>query len=569
MMHRSGSLVKFSHSLNNSTGRKGLPDFFVKSWKQAKVMTCDSQAFEWSFLKFMMADENQNSVSENTAENTETPKTETVEEDFSKLLAESGDQMLEQKTFEKGMIVEGIIVQIGAEFAYVNIGAKAEASIAVSELLNPEDGKLSQVVGDTIKAKIIGFENGTIRLSRSGKAGNIALEEAYQAGVAVKALVKATNKGGFELEVMGQRAFCPLSQIQKGKVEDPNEFVGQSLEFKIIKYAKRGHDIVLSRTALMDDELRMKREEAMSKIEVGAVLDGKVVSIQKYGAFVDVGGVEGLVHVSEISYQHVEHPKEVLSVGQDVKVYVLSLTDKDGKPKLSLSMKKLEADPFDSYVASVEVGSRVTGTVVRNVDKIGSFVDLGGVEGLVHISELTWDRHITNPDDVVKVGDKIEVTVLGINNEKHRISLSYKGHQSDPWADAVEKYPVGQEVTGKLDSVTNFGIFVKIAPRLTALLPMSELSEESRALTQAAPGTEVTAKVIAVDPAKKRMTLSTRGEGAPAARKPRAPRREDSDEAPRERAPRNNRREREDSNSYKDDAKFGTFGDVLAGLKKK
>ena len=516
-----------------------------------------------------MADENQNSVPESTVETEVTSASAPAEEeDFSKLLAES-EQNVEQKSFTKGMIVEGVIVQIGSEFAYVNIGAKAEASIAVSELLNPEDGKLSHVVGDTIKAKVIGFEAGAIRLSRSLKAGNIALEEAYQSGCAVKALVKATNKGGFELEVMGQRAFCPLSQIQKGKVEDPNAFVGQSFDFKIIKYAKRGHDIVLSRTALLDEENRIKREEAMSKIEVGAVLDGKVVSIQPYGAFVDVGGVEGLVHVSEISHQHINHPKEVLSVGQDVKVYVLSLSDKDGKSKISLSMKKLEEDPFDSLCASIEIGSRVTGTVVRNVEKIGSFVDLGGVEGLVHISELTWDRHITNPDDVVKVGDKIEVTVLGINTEKHRISLSYKGQQTDPWASIEENYPIGQDVTGKIDSVTNFGIFVKVAPRLTALLPMSELGEATRSLTEAAPGTEITAKVIAIDPAKKRMTLSTRDASQPAAaRKPRAPRRdESSDEAPRERAPRKERRD--ETISYKDDAKFGTFGDVLAGLKKK
>ncbi len=516
----------------------------------------------------MMADEIQNPVSENNVDNQVENPCETAEdEDFSKLLAES-EQSLEQKSFAKGMIVEGIIVQTGPEFVYVNIGAKAEASIAASELLNPENGKLTHNVGDTIKAKVIGFENGAIKLSRSLKAGNIALEEAFQSGCAVKALVKATNKGGFELEVMGQRAFCPLSQIQKGKVDDPESFVGQSLDFKIIKYAKRGHDIVLSRTALIDEELRVQREEAMAKIEVGATLDGKVISIQKYGAFVDVGGVEGLVHVSEISYQHIDHPKELLSVGQDVKVYVVSMTDKDGKSKLSLSMKKLEEDPFDRITASLEVGSHVTGTVVRNVDKIGSFIDLGGVEGLVHISELTWDRHITNPDDVVKVGDKIDVTVLGINNEKHRVSLSYKGQQSDPWETAQEKYPVGQDVSGKIDSVTNFGIFVKIAPRVTALLPMSEIGDANRSWTEAAPGTEITAKVIAVDTAKKRMTLSMRGDAPaqPAARKPRAPRKDDEDAAPRERTP---RAKRDDAISYKDDAKFGTFGDVLAGLKKK
>jgi len=513
----------------------------------------------------MMADENQNSVSESTV-NSESSAAEVVEEDFSKLLAESG-QSLEQKSFSKGMIVEGIIVQIGAEYAYVNIGAKAEASIAVSELLNPEDGKLSQAVGDTIKAKVVGFENGTIRLSRSGKVGNIALEEAYQNGCAVKALIKATNKGGFELEVMGQRAFCPLSQIQKGKVEDPSAFVGQSLDFKVIKYAKKGHDIVLSRTALIDDENRMKRADALSKIEVGSVLEGRVVSIQPYGAFVDVGGVEGLIHVSEISYQHIDHPKEILSVGQEVRAYVVSITEKDGKSKLSLSMKKLEEDPFEHFCDTVVIGSRITGTVVRNVPKIGSFVDLGGVEGLVHISELSWERHVVNPDDVVKVGDKIEVTVLGVNRDKHRVSLSFRGQMADPWENAEEVYAVGTEVTGKLEAVTNFGIFVKINPRLTALLPVSELAEANRSWLEAAQGTEITAKVIALDTAKKRLTLSTRNGAAPAVRKPRAPRHDDNavEDAPR--APR--RDKREEAISYKDNAKFGTFGDVLAGLKKK
>lgn len=522
--------------------------------------------FYGAFWKFMMADENQNSVTESTVENNAT-SAEAVEEDFSALLAES-QQAMEQKTFTKGMIVEGVIVQIGSEFAYVNIGAKAEASIAVSELLNPEDGKVSNVVGDTIKARVIGFENGAIKLSRSMKGGNIALEEAYQSGCSVKALVKATNKGGFELEVMGQRAFCPLSQIQKGKVEDPASFVGQTFDFKVIKYAKRGHDVVLSRTALVDDENRMKREEAISKIEVGATLEGKVVSIQPYGAFVDLGGVEGLVHVSEISYQHIENPKALLSVGQDVKVYVTAISEKDGKTKISLSMKKLEEDPFDDFCAHVEVGSKLTGTVVRNVPKIGSFLDLDGVEGLVHISELSWEKHVVNPDDVVKVGDKIEVTVLGINREKHRVSLSYRGQVADPWENAEALYAVGTEVTGKLEAVTKFGIFVKITPRLTALLPVSEIAEANRDLLEAAQGTEITAKVIALDTAKKRLTLSTRSDsGAPAVRKPRAPKREESSEAVHERAPR--REKSDDAVSYKDNARFGTFGDVLAGLKKK
>ena len=510
----------------------------------------------------MMSDESQQTV-----QNQASDAAASVEEaeDFSALLAEN-EQVMETKTFEKGMIVEGVIVQIGPEYAYVNIGAKAEASLPVSELLNPEDGKVTHGVGDTVKAKIVGRDASGIKLSRSMKVGNIALEEAYQSGCSVKALVKATNKGGFELEVMGQRAFCPLSQIQKGKVEDANAFIGQTLEFKVIKYAKRGHDIVLSHTALQDEENRLKREELMSKIEVGSVLEGRVASLQDYGAFVDVGGLEGLVHVSEISHTHVKSPKEILKVGQDVKVCVLAIEKSKGKHKLSLSMKRLEEDPFDKLASTLEVGSRVKGTVVRNVDKIGSFVDLGGVEGLVHISELSWDRRITNPNDVVKVGQEIEVTILGINSELHRISLSYKGASVDPWKTIEETYSVGQEVTGSVDSVTNFGIFVKLAPRLTALLPVSELTEETRSLTESAQGSEITARVIAIDASRKRMTLSTRPEGAEPVVRKRSPRRDD-DDAPR--APRGDRGNRHEDSSYRDEAKFGTFGDVFAGLKKK
>lgn len=527
----------------------------------------------------MMSDENQQSVLENaTAESPVVDDGQTAletqpaeEEDFSKLLAES-EQPLEKKTFEKGMIVEGVIVQIGAEYAYVNIGAKAEASIPVSELLNPEDGKLSHVVGDTIKAKVVGFDESGIKLSRSMKAGNIALEEAFQTGGTVKATVKATNKGGFELDVMGQRAFCPLSQIQKGKVEDPNAFVGQTMEFKIIKFAKRGRDIVLSHTAIADEENKLKREEALAKIQVGSVVDGKVVSIQPYGAFVDVGGIEGLVHVSEISRQHINDPKDILSVGQEIKVYVISIGENKGKPRLSLSIKQLEKDPYDDVVASLEVGMHVKGIIVRNVEKIGSFVDLGGVEGLIHLSELTWDRRITNPDDVVKVGQEVEVAVIGINNEKRRISLSYKRlNSADPWKTINETYSVGQDVTGTVDSVTNFGVFVKIAPRVTALLPMSEITDEMKSLTEAAQGAELTARIISIDTDRKRMTLSTRPEGAaPVARKRPARHENTDDEAPREhRAPRGDRNSRREDSSYNEHATFGAFGDALASLKKR
>jgi len=516
----------------------------------------------------MMSD-NEKTVSEalNEVEEMQADATQEASEaeDFSQLLQEN-DQAIEKKSFERGMIVEGVIVQIGAEYAYVNIGSKAEASIPVSELLNPEDGKLTHVIGDVIKAKVIGFDGSGVKLSRSLKSGNIALEEAYQAGCAVRARVKAVNKGGFELELMGQRAFCPLSQIQRGKIEDPNAFVGESFDFKIIKYAKKKRDIVLSRTALLEEENKLKRDEVLSALKPGMVLDAKVVSLQDYGAFVDVGGVDGLVHVSEISYKHIRHPKELLNVGQDVKAVVLALEETPKGHKLSLSMKRLEDDPFTAALSELSTGARVTGVVVRNAN-FGTFVELApGVEGLIHISELSWDRHLKHADDVVKAGDKIEVTVLGVDPETRRISLSYKEAASNPWASVSELYSVGQEVSGTLDSVTDFGIFVKLPHHMTALLPMSELGEAGKSLSTARRGTPITAKIILIDADRKRITLSTRPEGESQAPRKRAPRREDAHEGEerRSRSPKNTG----DSN-YNEATSFGSLGDVLAGLKKK
>lgn len=501
-------------------------------------------------------------------------------EDFSQLLKEQ-EQAVGGKTFEKGQIVEGVIVQIGSEAAYVNIGAKSEAMIPVAELLDPEEGKVSHVVGEMIKAKVIGFDGSCIKLSRSNKVvGSIALEEAWQAGLCVKARVKAVIKGGFELDVFGHRAFCPLSQIQKGKVENPEALVGQSFDFKIIKFAKKGRDLVLSRTALMADESNVKREEALAKLEPGMVLDAKVVSLQDYGAFVDIGdGVDGLVHVSEISYGHIKHPNEVLQVGQEVKVVVLNVEEKkdaskkNARPtmKLSLSMKRLESDPFTEAFENIKPGARLSGKVVRTTN-FGAFVELApGIEGLAHVSELGWKRN-ARVEDFVKVGDTIEVIVLSVDADARRISLSCKGASENPWTVIDKYYQVGQEVTGSVESTTDFGVFVKLEHGITALLPKSEVGEASKDVENAKKGDALTAKIIVIDPERKRVTLSTKAEGEKSAAPRRAPRsaRYDDEQPREERRPREDRRSRRDnSESYDESASFNSFGSLFAGLKKK
>lgn len=497
----------------------------------------------------MMADENQNSVpSEPTP--VQEPAAETAEvEDFSTLLAEH-EQSLQKKEFKRGMIVEGVIVQIGAEFAYVNIGAKAEASIPIAEITNPEDNKLMQNIGDTIKAKIIGFDQSGIKLSRSLRAGNIALEEAYRDGTAVKALVKATNKGGYELEIMGQRAFCPLSQFQREKLEDPNSVIGQSFEFKIIKYAKRGRDFVLSRTALLDEKKRLSHDEILSKLSVGMDIDGKIVSVQKYGAFVDLGGIEGLLHVSELSYHRVNDAQASLKPNQEIRVRIIGMDKNEkGKMKISLSTKCFEDDPFDAMADKLRVGQHITGTVVRIIDNLGAFVDLDGIEGLIHITEM--NRH-SNASDALKIGTPVDVVILYIDAEKHRIRLGLQSTDSSSWS--AEPYKVGDQITGTVETITNFGIFVKLTPLLTALLPMSEIGESAKSVLDLKSGDEVSAKIIAIDPDKKRITLSVLAEN----------------ESPRKRInadPHDN--PHRESNGHKGKSMFGTFGDAFKSIIKK
>ena len=508
----------------------------------------------------------------------EEPKAEEPEaapEDFSQLLAEN-DSLVEKKSFHVGMIVEGNIVQIGNEFAYVDLGSKAEASIPVAELMNAETGKFLFVPGDKLKAKIIGFDQSGIKLSRSLKsAGNIALEEAFHSGCAVKATVKGINKGGYELEVMGHRAFCPLSQISKEATKDPNEHVGQSYEFKVIKYGKKGRDIVLSRTALIDDANKIKREELLSTIKVGDVLDATISSIQDYGAFVDLGGIDGLVHVSEISYKHVGNPNSVLTVGQKVKVYVLAIEDnpKGGK-KLALSMKKLEEDPFVVAQSWLVPGARVKGTVVRNV-KFGTFVELApGIEGLIHISELGWG--VKRSDDILKVGSEIEANILSVDMDQRRVSLSLKGAQKSPWETITERYSTGDTVKGTIDSVADFGIFVKLEPGVTALLPLSEIGEAHKDVKDLKAGDSIEAHVLAIDTDRKRFTLSVREPNESAPKRERSERPERTEHPKRERSEkredgdRPRRKEpRISDNEYSDvRGSFASMGDVFASLKK-
>jgi len=442
------------------------------------------------------------------------PENEATRADFASMLAaEKQVPSSGAESVEPGQRVSGEIVQLGKEFAFVDLGAKTEAFIPIDELRSPE-GEVVVDVGDKVTARVVRVESGgQVRLGLRASGGGVKIQEAFRAGIAVRGTVKGTNKGGFDVEVMGQDAFCPISHIDVGYTEDPEQFVGQTLQFKVIEYAQDGRRIVVSRSKLLEEERKEQAKELREKLEEGKVLEGTVSNLKEYGAFVDLGGIDGLVHISEISHKRIGHPNEVLEPGQKVDVKVLSIEETEKGERIALSIKGAQEDPWDN-LDWLEEGERYVGKVVR-LAPFGAFVELKpGVEGLVHVSEMSWERHVRHPKDVVSVGDQIEVAVLNIDAESRRIGLSLKAALGDPWEGVEERYPVGMEVTGTVDSIADFGVFVKVEKGVVALIPMSELDTERGvpAGRKYKPDQEVTAKVIAADETRRRLTLSRKDE---------------------------------------------------------
>jgi small subunit ribosomal protein S1 len=331
--------------------------------------------------------------------------------------------------------VSGQIVSIGPEAAFVDLGGKAEGIIELAQISDAE-GKLTSAVGDTIEAKVsrIDPETGALVLRRRvGRGQEVPAElvQAYQSGIPVEGLVTAVIKGGVEVQVSGLRAFCPLSQLELRYVENPERFIGERLAFKIARYEEGGRgrrpNIVLSRRALLEEEAKAKAAETRARLEPGAVVRGKVTALTDYGAFVDRGGLEGMLHVSEIGFARTAHPKDVLQVGQEIEVQVLKIEpSKDPKhgERISLSRKALERDPWNDAAERFTAGSRVKGRVMR-LEAFGAFIEVApGLEGLAHISELGASRRINHPREVLELGQDVDVTVLGVDPVKRRISLS-------------------------------------------------------------------------------------------------------------------------------------------------
>jgi small subunit ribosomal protein S1 len=410
--------------------------------------------------------------------------------------AEAFEASLNFKTPEQGELLRGTIVSISGDDAYISYGGPSEAVMSAAELEGLD-------VGDTIEATVV-KTGSEIRISRKmlkGKASLDQLRQTYEARLPVEGKVTGRNKGGFEVTVAGLRAFCPLSQIALGKIENPDAFVNQTYEFRVTELSDDGRRIVVSRAALMKEEAAARAEEARKTIYPGAELSGRVKTLTPFGAFVDLGGIDGLLHVSEMSRRRVVDPKEVVSVGQEVHVKVIKV-ENDGK-RISLSMKDFENDPWADVAERYAPGTPFTGKIVRSTD-FGFFIEVEpGLDGLVHVSQLPLG---VKPNDAsVGIGQSVSGWVREVDASKRRLSLSLREVAiNDPWESVGQKYPTGKVIEAIIDHLGAPGVFVQIEPGLVGLVPNSEITEGG----SLKPGDKIVVRVMSVDSNRKRISLS-------------------------------------------------------------
>lgn len=427
-------------------------------------------------------------------------------EDFQVLYEES------LKTLEEGQILRGTVIDITPDHVTVDVGYKSEGQIPMQEFLK-RDKKVDVKIGDRIDVLLERKENeeGLLILSKE-KADKVNIwrdiSRSCKEGEVIEGEIVSKVKGGLSVDIGGISAFLPGSQIDLKLVRNLDSLIGKRLKFKVIKFNRKRNNIVLSRRILLDEERKQLREETLKNLKEGEVVEGTVKNLTDYGAFIDLGGVDGLLHITDISWGRVGHVSEKLSVGDRIKVKVLHFDQEKGK--VSLGLKQGTPDPWESIQKKYPLGTRVKGKVV-NVTDYGVFVELEeGVEGLVHISELTWGKKMKHPSKLVHIGETIEVMVLDCDLMKHRISLGMKQTEPNPWVLIEGKYPVGTKVVGKIKTVTDFGIFIGFEEGVDGLVHVSEMSWTKKVKHPGElykKGQEVEAVVLNIDSQNERFSL--------------------------------------------------------------
>jgi small subunit ribosomal protein S1 len=431
-----------------------------------------------------------------------------------------------ERELSAGQALEAKVVGFSHDSVFLDVGGKAEGVIDRSELLN-EAGELTVKEGDRVEVRVISADGGTLKLGKvlahQSMKNRDAVRQAYESGMPIEGKISGQNKGGLDVQIAGMRAFCPASQIDIRHVENPAELVGQKLSFKVTEFKDGGRNIVVSRRAVLMEGQKKAAEEALSKLSVGQRVKGRVTSVKDYGAFVDLGGVEGLVHVSEISHGRVVKPGDVLKPGQEVEVAILGIEDRkerepregregrdrggdrDPGKKISLSIKALESDPWEKAQSSLREGIKVRGRVQR-IQPFGAFVELfPGVDGLIHVSNMSSER-INDPRQLVKEGDEVEATVVSLDWEKRRIGLSLV---KTPQELAGELH-VGSVLEGTIDRIEGFGVFVKLPGGARGLVPVVETGTQRGAdlKKEFTPGKKAKVSVLEVDPNSGKIRLS-------------------------------------------------------------
>ncbi len=385
------------------------------------------------------------------------------------------------KRFAEGEVVSGKIISVDRDHVLVDIGYKSEGQIRLSEFA-AEDGTVSASIGDAVEVMVEWWddENEVVVLSKE-KAEKVKVWEeikvAYDSDDTVTGVITARVKGGFSVDI-GVQAFLPGSQADLRPIRNLDDMVGKTFEFKILKYNRKRSNIVLSRRVLLETEREEKRAATLTSIHEGKVVNGVVKNITEYGIFVDLGGVDGLLHITDISWGRVKHPSELFGISDEITVKILNLDLE--KERVSLGMKQLTPDPWTTAAGRYPVGARVTGRVVSLTD-YGAFVELEeGIEGLIHVSEMSWTRKVRHPSKVVSVNDEVEAVVLDIKPDNRRISLGMKQVEPNPWDVISEKYPVGTTIEGKIKNITDFGIFIGIDEGIDGLVHISDISWTKR-----------------------------------------------------------------------------------------
>ncbi|MBU3644626.1 MAG: 30S ribosomal protein S1 [Candidatus Methylopumilus sp.] len=432
-------------------------------------------------------------------------------ESFAALFEES----LSRQEMRSGEVITAEVVSIDSDFVVVNAGLKSESVIDASEFLN-DRGEVEVQVGDFVKVCIESLEDGygSTKLSRE-KAKRLAawldLEEAMNEGRIIKGMVNGRVKGGLTVMVNGIRAFLPGSLVDLRPVKDTTPYENKEWDFKVIKLDRKRNNVVVSRRAVLEDSMGTDREALMESLKEGAVVKGVVKNITDYGAFVDLGGIDGLLHITDLAWRRVKHPSEVLTVGEEVEAKILKF-DQD-KNRVSLGIKQLGDDPWVNLSRRYPVQTRLFGKVT-NLTDYGAFVEIEpGIEGLVHVSEMDWTNKNVHPGKIAQLGDEVEVMILEIDEERRRLSLGMKQCQSNPWEDFAGTHKKGDKVTGQIKSITDFGVFIGLPGGIDGLVHLSDLSWNvagEEAIRNYKKGDELTAVVLSIDVEKERISLGVK-----------------------------------------------------------